>query len=58
MPKSSDLVQISPTSRHQASPDCDSKARFASAGRLSQRFWFIDTWNVVVPKRIRFGPSI
>ena len=58
MPTSSLSDQIWPTSRTQASPEASVNAFFTSAGRLSQRAWFIDTWKVVVPKRVRFGPSI
>ncbi|MNC85996.1 hypothetical protein D3C83_16230 [compost metagenome] len=33
-------------------------AFWTSAGRLFHLASFIDTWKVVVPKRMRFGPSI
>src|SRR5262249_49277884 len=58
MPALSELRQISPTRRSQSSPQALLKASLRSSGRASQRALFMETWNVVVPSRQLFSPSI
>ena len=58
MPPSSESRQICPTSRANSSPEFSSTTSFRSSGSDSQTPWFMEIWNVVVPKRSWSGPSI